>query len=241
MTTRAERDGDAWRLSGVKTFISNAGIADAYVVFAKTDVKAGAKGVSAFLVPGDADGIEVDPLRAMAAHPLGTLRFDDVRLEQSAIVGAEGGGFKVALATLDVMRPTVAAAAVGFGQRALDASVARAKQRRQFDAPIAENQGLRWMLADGATRLEAARLLAYRAAWLKDQGHPRITQEAAQAKLAATETAQRLADLCVQVHGGSGVMAGSLPDRLYREVRALRIYEGTSEILRDLVARGLFA
>jgi acyl-CoA dehydrogenase len=239
MSTRATRTAEGWELSGTKTFISNAGIAAFYALFAKTDPAAGAKGITAFLVPADARGLTAEPLRLMAPHPIGTLKLDRVRLPAEAVLGGEGKGLGLALQTLDRMRPTVAAAACGMAARALDAAVARAGARQQFGKPIGENQGLRWKLAEAATDLQAARLLVYRAAWRKDQGQERITLESAQAKLFATEAAQRIVDLSLQVHGGSGTLAGSVPERLYREVRALRIYEGTSEVLRDIIAKAV--
>lgn len=239
MTTRARRTQDGWEVSGTKTFISNAGIADFYALFAKTDPAAGHRGITAFLLPASVRGLSVEPLRLLAAHPIGTLKLEAVRLPPDAILGAEGKGFALALQTLDRMRPTVAAAACGMAERALDAALERARTREQFGKPIGEHQGLRWKLAEAATELEAARLLTYRAAWLKDRGQERITLESAQAKLFATEAAQRIVDLALQVHGGSGTIAGSVVERLYREVRALRIYEGTSEILRDIIGKTL--
>jgi acyl-CoA dehydrogenase len=239
MRTSAKRQGNDWVLSGTKTFISNAGIADFYTLFAKTDPSGGHKGISAFLVPADAKGITVEPMELVAPHPIGTLRLKDVHLDAEALIGAEGEGFKLALATLDRMRPTVAAAATGLARRALDVALSRAHSRQQFGQAIGEHQGLRWRLADAETDWTAARLMVHRAAWLHDLGQERTTLESAQAKLLATETAQRVIDLCVQVHGGSGLVSGSLPERLYREVRALRIYEGTTEILRDIIGRTL--
>jgi acyl-CoA dehydrogenase len=191
-------------------------------------------------VPSGTKGIAVKPLKLMAPHPIGTVQFKNVRLPNEALLGKEGEGFKLALQTLDRMRPTVAAAACGMAERALDEAIGRAKSRKQFGKAIGENQGIRWKLAEAATELEAARLLTYRAAWRKDNGQERITLESAQAKLFATEAAQRIVDLALQIHGGSGVVAGAVVERLYREVRALRIYEGTSEVLRDVVGRALF-
>lgn len=239
MSTRARSTRTGWELDGTKTFISNAGIADFYTVFAKTDPAAGHKGITAFLVPAGARGLTTTPLQLLAPHAIGTVRFKKVRLPKQALVGAPGEGFALAMRTLDVMRPTVAAAACGFATRALHEAISRAQTRQQFGKPIGDNQGLRWKLADAATDLEAARLLVHRAAWLKDQGQERVTLESAQAKLFATEAAQRIVDLALQVHGGSGTIAGSPVERLYREVRALRIYEGASEILRDVIARQL--
>lgn len=239
MTTRARKTKDGWELTGTKTFISNAGIAAFYTLFAKTDPAAGHKGISAFLVPADANGLATTPLKLLAQHPVGTLELRKVKLSADALVGAEGDGFRLALRTLDRMRPTVAAAACGMAARALAEAVARAKGRSQFGKPIGENQGLRWALAQAQTELEAARLLSYKAAWLADHGQKRITVESAQAKLFATEAAQRIVDLALQVHGGSGTIAGTVVERLYREVRALRIYEGTSEILRDTIGKAL--
>lgn len=239
MTTRARKTHRGWEISGTKTFISNAGIADYYTLFAKTDADAGHKGITAFLVPSDARGISVKPLRLLAPHPIGTVQFKRVRLPIHATVGAAGEGFKLALQTLDQMRPTVAAAACGMAERALDEALERARTRQQFGEPIGQHQGLRWKLAEAATDLQAARLLTRRAAWLKDKGQERVTLESAQAKLFATEAAQRIVDLAVQVHGGAGVVAGSVVERLYREVRALRIYEGTSEILRDVIGKAV--
>ena len=240
MTTLAKKSNDGYVLSGTKTFISNAGICDYYCLFAKTDASAGHRGITAFLVHADARGVESEPLKLLANHPIGTVRLDSVRVPLEATLGAEGEGFRLALRTLDRMRPTVAAAACGMAARALDEAVRRASSREQFGKPIAANQGLRWMLAQAATDLQAARLLTYRAAWLADNGQERITVESAQAKLFATEMAQRAVDLALQVHGGSGTIAGSVVERLYREVRALRIYEGTSEVLRDTIAKSLF-
>ncbi|MCA1813010.1 MAG: acyl-CoA dehydrogenase family protein [Halobacteriales archaeon] len=240
MTTRAMRtDEGGWELTGTKTFISNAGIADFYVLFAKTDPAAGTKGITAFLVPGEARGLATEPLKLMAAHPVGTLTLDRVALPVGSVIGTEGKGYALALQTLDRMRPTVAAAACGMAGRALDEALTRARTRKQFGQPIGQNQGLRWKLAEAATDLHAARLLTYRAAWLKDRGEERITLEGAEAKLFATEAAQRIVDLAMQVHGGSGQVAGSVVERLYREVRALRIYEGTSEVLRDIIGKSV--
>jgi len=239
MTSTAHRTRRGFELRGTKSFISNAGIADFYALFAKTDVAAGHKGISCFIVPAGARGLRVKPLRLMSPHPIGELTLKGVKVPEEAVVGTGGDGFYLVMRVLDVMRPTVAAAACGFAWRALDEMKKRMKERKQFGRIIGDNQGLRWRLAEAATDLEAARLLTYRAASLKDAGHDRVTLESAQAKLFATEAAQRIVDLALQVHGGAGTLSGSVVERLYREVRALRIYEGTSEILRDVVAREL--
>lgn len=239
LRTRAESTGDGWRLTGTKTLISNAGLADFYSLFARTDPEAGHRGITCFLVPADAKGLTTKPLTPMATHPLGDLHLDGVELPKEAVVGEAGRGYHLALATLDRMRSTVAAAACGFAWRALDEAVVRARSREQFGKRIGDFQGLRWRLGDASTRLAAARLLTYQAAWKKDQGAKRVTMESAQAKLFATEAAQEIADLAVQVHGGQGVLRGHVVERLYRDVRSLRIYEGTSEVLRDVVGRSV--
>lgn len=239
LATRAERDGGThWRLSGEKTWISNGGIAAHYVVFARSGEAPGARGLSAFVVPADAPGVAVlERIHVAAPHPLARLRLDGVRVPDSFRLGAVGEGFKVAMATLDVFRATVGAAALGFARRALDLSVARATQRSLFGAKLFDQQMTQGSLADVATDVDAAALLVYRAAWLKDSGTPRVAREASMAKLFATEAAQRAADSCVQLHGGLGVVVGSAPEVLWREVRALRVYEGASEIQRVVIAR----
>lgn len=236
MTTRATKDGDDWILDGEKTLISNAGVAGSYVVFANAE-PGNKKAISAFLVRPDDTGFEVTArLTAMADHPLGTLRLDGCRLGADRLLGEIGLGMKIALTTLDVFRSSVGAAALGIAQRALDEALHRSLSRKQFGAPIFERQQTQAYLADSETELEAARLLVYRAAWLRDRRVGRITREAAMAKLAATESAQRIVDRAVQLHGGIGVLLGTTVERLYREVRALRIYEGTSEIQRLVIA-----
>jgi acyl-CoA dehydrogenase len=239
ITTRAKRTKNGWTLSGTKTFISNGGIADIYTIFAKTKPDLGHRGISAFLVRAGKRGFKVEPQRMLANLPIGTLRFKDVSLSNDDLIGKENEGFYTAMRTLDSLRPTVAAAACGVGRRALDEAVARAKARKTFGQPIGQHQGIRWMLADGAVSLRAARLLTYRAAWLKDQGQERVTIEAAEAKLFATETAQKLVDLALQVHGASGAVRDSQTAQMYREIRALRVYEGTSEILREVIGSSL--
>lgn len=231
-----------WVLTGTKTLISNAGIADFYVVFASTSPGRGAKGISAFLVPSDAPGLRFVRAQVLSEpHPLGEIAFEDCRIPEAHLLGKEGEGMKLGLATLDRLRPTVAASACGMASRALHEALAHAKTRRQFGAPLAEHQIVRDKLARMAIDLTAARLLTYRAAWEKDGGAPRITLEAAMAKAFATEAAQRIVDDAVQILGGRGVLAGNPVERLYRAVRALRIYEGTTEIQHLVVADRLLA
>ncbi len=240
MTTRAIRSGDEYVLDGTKTFISNAGVANLYTVFAKTDPDAGHRGISAFVVDGANPGLHVvERQRVIAPHPIGTIRFDGCRVPASRRVGGEGEGFRVAMRTLDVFRPTVGAAALGLARRALHEARERARSRRQFGRAIADFQLIQAHLAAMATELDAARLLVYRAAHLADRGDDRTTLEAAMAKLFATETAQRVVDRAVQIFGGSGVLRGNVVERLYREVRALRIYEGTSEVQHLVIASRL--
>lgn len=239
LATVAEPDGNGhYRLTGAKTWISNGGIAATYVVFARTGEAPGAKGLSAFLVPADAPGLTVaDRIEVTAPHPLATLRLDAVRVPASDMLGRPGEGFKVAMATLDVFRATVGAAALGFARRALDMTLERAANRRLFGGPLFDQQMTQAAIAEGATEVEAAALLVYRAAWLKDSGAERVTREASMAKLFATEAAQRVVDRCVQIHGGHGVTRGHKAEELYREVRALRVYEGASEVQRVVIAR----
>jgi acyl-CoA dehydrogenase len=237
IATTARRDGSGYVLDGAKTLISNAGIADLYVVFASTDRAKGSKGISCFLVPGDAPGLRfVGPQVLSAAHPLGEIAFESCGVSSDALLGAEGKGYGLGLATLDRLRPTVAAAACGMAARALAESLAHVKQRKQFGRSLAEFQLVQQKLARMATDLTAARLLTYRAAYEKDTGQERITGEAAMAKSFATEMAQRAVDDAVQLIGGRGVLASHPLDRLYRAVRALRIYEGTTEIQQLIIA-----
>ncbi len=237
LRTTATKDGDFWRLNGRKTWISNGGIAGQYVVFARTGEATGAKGLSAFVVPADAPGLIVEArIDVSAPHPLATLRFDNCRVEPSALLGKQGDGFKIAMSTLDVFRSTVGAAALGFARRALDEAIAFSKSRKVFGAMLSDMQLTQAALAEAATEIDAAALLIYRAAWTKDTGAPRITREASMAKFFATEMAQRVVDRAVQLHGGQGVVAGATVERLYREVRALRIYEGASEIQKLVIA-----
>jgi acyl-CoA dehydrogenase len=234
--TRALPDGALWRLEGVKTFISNAGIAGLYTVLARSGEGEGHHGLSMFLVDADAPGLAIRKLEPMAPHPLGEVRFEGT---PAVLVGEAGQGYATALATLDTFRPSVGAAACGLARRALDEAVRWAMGRRQFGHALADFQGVQMALADMQSELMAARLLVRHAAWLKDSGAERITREGAAAKLLATESAQRIVDRAVQIHGGQGVMKGATVERLYREVRALRIYEGTSEIQKLVIARQL--
>lgn len=233
----ARREGDTYVLDGVKTFISNAGLADFYVVFAKTDLEKRSKGISAFVVEKDAPGLLFEEkIELIAPHPIGRIRFDGCRVPAGNRLGDEGAGFKIAMTTLDTFRPTVGAAAIGLASRALDEAIGYSKRRVQFGRPISEFQATQMKLADMATELDAARLLVYRAAWKRDAEGGRVTLESAMAKLFATESAQRIIDAAVQIHGGSGVVRGSVVEHLYRDVRALRIYEGTSEIQKLVIA-----
>jgi acyl-CoA dehydrogenase len=237
MQTRAVRDGDDYVINGTKTLISNAGIADFYTVFASTDRAAGSRGISCFVVPFDAPGFRyVKPLVMSAAHPLGVVAFESCRVPATHRIGAEGGGFKIGMGALDRLRPTVAAAACGFAARALDEAIAHATERHQFGEALSSFQLTKQKLARMAIDLTAARMLVYRAAWEKDNGAARITMEAAMAKAFATEAAQRIIDDAVQIIGGRGVLAEHPVDRLYRSVRALRIYEGTTEIQHLIIA-----
>jgi acyl-CoA dehydrogenase len=235
MRTLAFRDGAGWRLDGEKTFISNAGIAHHYVVFARMAETEGT--FSAFVVDADNAGLAVtDRIQTLAPHPLGTVVLNDCRVGADAMIGPQGKGLRVALATLDVFRSTVAAAALGFARRALREAIAYVRERRTFGKPLAEHQLTRAKIAEMALAIDASALLVYRAAWTRDTRSERVTREAAMAKLYATESAQRVIDDAVQLLGGRGVVAGSPVEQLYREIRALRIYEGTSEIQRLLIA-----
>lgn len=240
LATTAERDGSEYVLDGAKTLISNAGIADFYVVFAATDRDRGAKGISCFVVGADQPGLDFVRAQIMSApHPLGEIQFDGCRVGEDARLGEEGEGFKLGLATLDQLRATVGAAACGMAERALAEARRHALERVQFGKPLAEFQIVRQKLARMAVGLAASRLLVYRAAWEKDRGAARVTVESAMAKAFATEEAQRIVDDAVQIVGGRGVVADHPVDRLYRSVRALRIYEGTTEIQHLIIARHL--
>jgi len=238
----ATRDGNGYVLNGEKTWISNGGIANLYTVFARTGEAPGAKGLSAFLVPADTRGLTVaERLEVVAPHPLARLSFENCRIGADAMVGKPGDGFRIAMSVLDVFRSTVAAAALGFARRALDESVARVQKRQLFGAPMFDLQMVQGHLADMALEVDAAALLVYRAAWLKDSGAPRISREAAMAKLYATDRAQDVIDKAVQIHGGDGVRKGHVVERLYREIRALRIYEGASDVQKVIIARQTLA
>ena len=242
LATTARRDGNGFVLDGEKTWISNAGIADFYVVFARTGEAPGAKGLSAFVVDADTPGFAVTQrLPIIAPHPLGTLGFRACRVDADALIGQPGDGFKIAMATLDVFRATVGAAALGFARRALAEAVMRARSRVVFGQPLAQLQMIQGKLADMATQVDAAALLVYRAAWTKDTTGARVSREASMAKLFATEAAQSVIDEAVQIFGGHGVVAGNVVERLYREIRALRIYEGASEIQRLIIAAQVLA
>tara|TARA_B100000902_G_scaffold333709_1_gene332410 strand:+ start:1642 stop:2796 length:1155 start_codon:yes stop_codon:yes gene_type:complete len=234
----ATLDGNHYILNGQKTWISNGGIADVYTVFARTGEEPGTKGMSAFVMPADADGLSIaERLETIAPHPLATLNFDNVRLPATAMIGSSGQGFKIAMSVLDVFRPTVAAAALGFARRALDESLDRVTTRHVQGAPLFDLQMAQGHIADMALDIDAAALLVYRAAWTKDSGAPRVTREAAMAKLFATDQAQVIIDKAVQLHGGDGVKSGETVEKLYREIRALRIYEGASDVQRVIIAR----
>jgi acyl-CoA dehydrogenase len=239
--TTARRDGDAYVIDGRKRFISNAGVADFYTVFARTGTDANSRALlSAFVVSAKMPGFRVVERTAMiAAHPIGEIEFEDCRVPAEDMVGGEGDGFVLAMRTMDTFRASVGAAACGMARRALDEAVRYAKTRKQFGRPLADHQLIQEKLADMVTELDAARLLVYRAAHLKDEGAVRVTREASEAKLYATETACRIVDEAVQIHGGSGLVRGSVVERLYRDIRALRIYEGTSEIQKLIIASQL--
>ncbi|RED49069.1 acyl-CoA dehydrogenase family protein [Aestuariispira insulae] len=238
METTATREGDHYILNGEKTWISNGGIADLYTVFARTGEAPGARGLSAFVLPADTPGLDIaERLEVMAPHPLARLRFNNIKLPASALIGQPGQGFKIAMSVLDVFRSTVGAAALGMGRRALNEALNRASNRELFGGPLSDLQMVQGHLADMALDVDAAALLIYRAAWTKDQGAARVTREAAMAKLYATEAAQKIIDKAVQIHGGDGVKSGHPVEKLYREIRALRIYEGASDVQKIVIAR----
>jgi acyl-CoA dehydrogenase len=240
LKTLATRRGNNFCLTGTKRFISNAGIADHYVVFASTEPEKKAKGVSAFIVDAGAAGLIVkEKTEVLSPHPIGVLAFENCEIPEHAMLGKPGEGLNVAFGTLDLLRCTVGAAAVGLAQRALEEAVRYAGARQQFGQALARFQGIQFKLADMATELEASRLLVYQAAWAHDCGAEEAKQKASMAKLYATEAAQRVIDQGLQIHGGTGVIVGNIMERLYRDIRALRIYEGTSEIQKLVIAREL--
>ena len=240
MTTTAVQQRDGFRISGEKVFISNAPDADWYVLFARTARDDQGHGITAFLVSGDAAGLHGTPIKLLSSHPIGRLKLDGVFVRQSDVVGVLHDGFRLAMRTLDLFRPSVGALAVGLAEAALDLAVAHASRRTQFDRPIRDFQAVSHPLAEMATRLEAARLLVYEAAAAYDRGDDRIARRSAMAKLFATETAQQVVDAAIQVVGAAALEEGNPLEHLYREVRAPRIYEGTSEIQREIIARDLF-
>ena len=238
MDMTATREGNHFVLNGEKTWISNGGIADIYSVFARTGEAPGARGLSCFLVPADTEGLIIaERLEVIAPHPLARLKFDNVRISSDALIGEPGQGFKVAMSVLDIFRSTVGAAALGFARRALDETLARVRERELFGAPMSELQMVQGHVADMALDVDASALLVYRAAWTKDTGAARVTREAAMAKLHATDTAQHVIDRAVQLHGGDSVRRGHIVESLYREIRALRIYEGASDVQKVVIAR----
>jgi acyl-CoA dehydrogenase len=242
MSCSARRDGDEWVLSGTKTWISNAGIADFYTVFARTDDTGGAKGISCFIVEAGTPGFEVtERIDLVAPHPLGTLTFDECRIAESQLVGQEGKGFGIAMATLDVFRSTVAAAALGMARRALDETLNYTAERNIFGGKLGDLQLVQAKIGEMALGVDSSALLVYRAAWTKDCAAERVTREAAMAKYHATETAQQVIDAAVQLHGGKGVTKGYIVEALYRDIRALRIYEGASEVQTTIIARQTIA
>lgn len=241
LATTATPDGPAHvRLDGLKTWISNGGIADHYVVFARTGEAPGARGLSAFVVDADAPGLSVaGRIETIAPHPLATIRFSECRVPLANLLGRPGEGFKVAMATLDIFRSSVGAAALGLARRACDEALDRAATRKLFGAPLGDLQMTQASLADSAAEIDAAALLIYRAGWTKDKGAARITRESSLAKMFATEMAQRVIDRAVQLFGGHGVRVGVKVEALYREIRALRIYEGATEVQKVIIARDM--
>ena len=239
MQCSATETAEGYRLNGFKTWISNGGIANFYVVFARTGEAPGARGITAFIVDANTPGLEIaERIDVIAPHPLAKLHFNNVLVPFNKRIGTAGEGFKVAMATLDVFRTSVAAASLGFARRALDESIVWAKRRKMFGQSLGDFQITQSKLAQMATLLDAATLLTYRAAWLRDQGQ-RITKEAAMAKMTATENAQHIIDMAVQLHGGMGVKKGCIVESLYREIRALRIYEGATEVQQLIIGRDL--
>ncbi len=242
MAMTAEKVAGGWRLNGEKTWISNGPVADILTVFARSGEAPGARGISAFAFPTATPGFSiVETIDVIAPHPLATVRFDDCFVPDDHLLGEAGQGFKIAMMTLDMLRSTVGAAALGFARRATEEALARATTRKLFGAPLSDLQLSQASLAEMALGNDASALLIYRAAWATDQGQPRITREAAMAKLYATDTAQQTIDRAVQLFGGAGVVSGNMVERLYREIRALRIYEGASEVQKVVIARATVA
>ena len=242
MTTSAVRVGDEFVINGAKTWISNGGLADFYCLFVRTGEAPGARGLSCLVVDADNPGLKItERIPLMAPHPLGTLQFEDCKVPANHLIGKAGAGFRVAMATLDVFRSTVGAAALGFARRALDEAVDYSGRREMFGGRLGDLQMTRGRLADMAVQIDAAALLIYRAAWVRDEVADRVTREAAMAKLYATEAAWQIIDSAVQLHGGQGVKTGSIVEELYREVRALRIYEGASEVQKVIIASQLLS
>lgn len=240
MTCEATLDGDSYVINGEKTWISNGGIADFYCVFVRTGEAPGARGISAFVVDADTPGLTIaERIEVIAPHPLARLRFENCRIPASQRLGDAGQGFKIAMMTLDIFRASVAAAALGFARRALAEGLARAKSRKMFGQTLGDLQLTQAALGEMATEIDAAALLTYRAAWLRDVKGVRTTREAAMAKMAATESAQRVIDRALQMFGGEGVVSGRPVEKLYREIRALRIYEGATEVQKLIIAREL--
>lgn len=240
MSTRAVRDGNGWVIDGCKTWISNGGIADFYCVFARTGDEPGARGISAFVVPADAPGLIIGQrIDVIAPHPLARIDFDGCRVDGDALLGAPGEGFKLAMRTLDIFRASVGAAAVGFARRALDEAIQHVRTRPMLGATLADRDVARAMIGEMGADLDAAALLVYRAAWTRDVLQRATTAEAAMAKLVATESAQRVIDHALQLHGARGVVRGACVERLYREIRALRIYEGATEVQKLVIGREL--
>ena len=238
----AKKERNGYVLNGEKTWISNGGIADFYTVFARTGEGTGAKGLSAFIVSAETPGLIIsERIEAVSPHPLATLKFENLFLEADSMIGQPGEGFKIAMASLDNMRPTVGAAALGFARRAFDESLKRSQSRELFGAPLGNLQMVQGHLAEMSVDIDASALLIYRAAWAKDNGAERITKEAAMAKLYATDHAQLVIDKAVQIHGGDGVRKGHIIESLYREIRALRIYEGASDVQKIIIARDALA
>ena len=244
MAMTAVPEGNAWLLNGEKTWISNGGMASFYCVFAKTDPQAGTRGITAFIVDADAQGLDAsEHIEVMSPHPLTTLKFTNCRVPASEQLGALNGGFKLAMQTLDIFRASVAGAALGMARRALAEAVAHAKKRRMFGQTLADFQLTQARLGEMAALVDAAALLTYRAAWLRDDGETRggvrVTAEAAMAKMAATENAQRVIDMALQMHGGLGVKVGTRVERLYRDIRSLRIYEGATEVQQLIIGKSV--